>query len=210
VITIKAIAIPSSGFLSRWTRIEAILPLCGSFFLEISLSCFRSTARQQCAKHSSTVRCAALARPNSYLSKSPKVKVCPTRSLFVDIPGVPDVLAPIMDYARSALRQQFALEQQRAEVSGWPATASLRSTRRSAAAGRQTRSFHRSGIRTLRRLPLSNVSLRIRRISHHPGLRLDATGGLIAPLFDFARVNTPPAGRVCGNIYPGLVERRSG
>jgi hypothetical protein len=58
VITKKAIATPPDGFLSRWTRIEQHSSL-RKFPRQQDLAVAVPAARQQCAKHSSTVRCAA-------------------------------------------------------------------------------------------------------------------------------------------------------
>jgi hypothetical protein len=72
MITTKAIAFPSGGFPSMWTRIELYSSAEATTTRQYALACRRSTACQQCMKHSSTLGCAALARSNSHLSEPAK------------------------------------------------------------------------------------------------------------------------------------------
>jgi hypothetical protein len=54
MITTKAIAFPSGGFPSMWTRIELHSSAEATTTKQYALACRRSTACQQCMKHSST------------------------------------------------------------------------------------------------------------------------------------------------------------
>jgi hypothetical protein len=73
VNTKKPIATPLDGFLPRWTRIEKT-PLCGKLPRQQDLAAAVPTARQQCAKHSSTVKCAALAWSKQDHQRGPSVR----------------------------------------------------------------------------------------------------------------------------------------
>jgi hypothetical protein len=74
MITTKAIAFPSGGFPSMWTRIELYSSAEATTTKQYALACRRSTACQQCMKHSSTLGAPHSHDPICISSKPAKVK----------------------------------------------------------------------------------------------------------------------------------------